>query len=208
MTKKSLQKPKESPSYLFISSMMLDGYDFVYRSVPPTSYTQYISGRTALNLESPSTDTIGSTDPMEYFFCFPDKDVPLTLWGNVSEKFRNTLHIYEQWGIHDDYANILWKTGFDHNFKKVYVADHYRAICDIIYAQILSAEPFMLDIHDNDDTFFTTNWIVAENIVEIDKCFYLLDKINEMARYLPQDRLPYLKKWIEFERDAIILGGG
>jgi hypothetical protein len=201
-----LKEKLDLSKYYFISSMMIDGYDFVYRSVPPTSYTQYISARTALNLLSPHTDTLGSSDFMEYFFCFPNEDVPLTLWGDVADTFRNTLHIYGKWGIHDDYADILSDAGFDHNFEKVYVADHYRAICDLVYAEISTTKINVLNTNEYIHTYFVTNWVVAENIIEIDKCFYLLDEINLIAPYLPKNRVAYLKKWIEFEKQAIIQG--
>ncbi|MDR2199080.1 MAG: hypothetical protein LBR53_06470 [Deltaproteobacteria bacterium] len=205
MTHKPFKK-NVLPNYYFISTMMLDGYEFVYRSVPPTSYTQYISGNTALNLESRHTDTLGGTDFMENFFCFPDEDVPLMLWGDVSEKFRNTLHIYGKWGIHDDYADVLRYAGFEHDFEKVYVADHYRAICDIVYADITRGGPRKLNYNKAYGPNFFSNWIVASNIIEIEKCNYLLDKIGEMSPYLPRECVPCLDNWIDFEKEAIIIG--
>jgi hypothetical protein len=199
-------KPKSLSNYYFISTMMMDGYEFIYRSIPPTSYTQYISGNMALNLESPHTDTLGRNDFMEYFFCLPDKDEPLMLWGDVPEKFRNTLHIYGKWGIHDDYGNILRDAGFEHDFKNVYVADHYRAICDIVYADITLSGPMKLNYDKKLGPNFFSNWYVASNIIEIEKCNYLLDKIREMRPYLSEECVASLENWIEFEKEAIIIG--
>ena len=194
------QKIENLNSPLF-STYILAGCDVMERPVPETTPRKYIGGMTTLCLPSPWTNgTQGQSCGPDCLYCFKGEFAPLPTWGEGGSCERNTLHIYGDYGIHN-YAKILYDAGFDHNFEIVYGADHFRAILDLVYADIITCNPKLVEAF----TFFTA-WIIAESIGLTEDCKTVLDKIKKMEPFLPEERKCLLKKWIKEEEKNIETG--
>ena len=185
----------------FFSTYLLAGCEAMARPVPETTPKKYISGIIALCLPSPWTDfSPGQSCAPDCLYCLKDHPDPLPTWGEGASFDKNTLHIYGDYGIHD-YSKILYNTGFDHNYKIIYGADHYRAILDLVYSDIITCDPEMIKTIN-----FFTSWIIAESIYNPEKCSIVLDKIKIMEPFLPEKRKFLLKTWIEQEEKNINFG--
>jgi hypothetical protein len=189
----------------FFSTYMMAGYPAMERPIPETSKTKYLSGMISLCLPSPWTNyTPGQSSGPDCLYCFQDEPVPLPTWGEGGDPDRNTLHIYGAYGIHN-YAEILTEYGFIHNFDAIYVADHYRAIVDLVYADIYNCDISDKDISEK--LGFYTSWIIVESIGTLPESKLVLDKIAIMKPFLPKDRVYFLDLWLKKELINIENGG-
>ncbi|MDR2199468.1 MAG: hypothetical protein LBR53_08455 [Deltaproteobacteria bacterium] len=174
-------KKKEDINSPFFSTYILAGFPYIHRPVPETSPTRYLGGHLALNVVSPSIETIGEAYALDYFYCFADDPAPLRTWGEGDDKSRNTLHIFRDYGIYNC-ADILIDLGFEHAFETVYCANHFRAIADLVYQEIFIRN---MDSHDYS---FTTQWLIAECVMDVDKSEDLLKITQKIDNFPPKDK--------------------
>ena len=196
-----MSKLKE-PDTPFFSGWMAAGYPAVTRPVPATTPTRYLSGFITLNVPSPFTnDSPGAATAPDCLYCFPDQLDPFPLWGEGCEPERNTLHIYGDYGIHD-YTEILHAAGIKFDHKIVYGADHFRAILDVVHMDLSNCEPdYRITKYG-----FATTWIIANCIVDIPQCMKLLEMVEIMEKFLPDNKKWLIKEWIKAELIRIEAG--
>ena len=96
------------------------------RQIPKTGKTQYVSGRYALNIPG---ETSGDWHFTTVWFSRTPQTVEL--WGDGQE--RNTNGIFGNFGIADRSADIR-KAGLVTVQGKIFAANHYRAILDLMVA--------------------------------------------------------------------------
>lgn len=183
------------------STYLVAGYEAIERPVPETTPKRYLSGMTTLCLPCPWTNfSDGQNNGPDHLYCFKDHPNPLPVWGEGEEFLKNTLHIYDDYGIHN-YSEILYNAGFEHNYDTVYGADHYRAICDIVYANIVGCSPKAAKTLS-----LFTMWIVAESIGDIKESMIVLDKISMIEPFLSNEKKVLLHKWLQQEEKNIRFG--
>lgn len=149
--------------------------------LPNTNKKHYLTGMTALNIPSPE-GTGGDWHFHEAFYGRGEKKPKIFLAGEGEE--LNTNDILQDLGIHEC-SNTLRRMGLSiPEGKKVYSANHYRAILDMLYEciKMLKSYPYDLDIGD---------WL--DNEQEKQPFINLLFRLKP---YLSDDEWKIIQDWI------------
>lgn len=118
-----------------------------YNLLPDTNKKRYLTGMTALNIPAPER-TGGDWHFFESFYG-RGKIKPKIFVAGEGEAL-NTNPILQDFGIHEC-SNELREMGIDlPHGKKVYAANHYRAILDMLYecVAVFKSYPSYLTVDD------------------------------------------------------------
>jgi hypothetical protein len=156
--------------------------------IPHTTKDRYISAKLALNL--PIGETSGD---WHQFIWWSDTKRKAKLFGK--KQAFDTTNILGDFGIADRKAEII-EFGLETEYKKVYVADHYRAILDIALYGAYSGR--MGEAIGAGREYLDTK----------EQLNVLLNKAEEIvqSKYLSNEAKNNLSKWIERERKPIYRG--
>jgi hypothetical protein len=94
---------------------------------------KYISGKYALNIVTPDMETCGDWHGFIWDIVRKWPDPKVTIAGN-GERI-NTNSVYADYGIYEG-GDILRKMGIESGSGMIYIANHYRALLDLVYASI------------------------------------------------------------------------
>jgi hypothetical protein len=158
--------------------------------VPPTPPDTYITGLYALNITSPDDDTSGDTHG-HIFFWNPSKGTPpkMTLAGPGQE--INTASFWSDFGIYEGRERLRkMRLPLPRNVKNIYIANHYRAILDLIYHSLVRYED-ILALNGA-----TWDWLSNENQRE-----FLFSKVVFLFPALSTKAKRNLLKWMNYERN-------
>lgn len=162
----------------------------VLRIVPETSPTHYIGGKCALNLTMP--DTSGDWHQPDYIYCPQDRPIELTVFGEGVENHHNTNHIFVDYGIIES-AEKLKSWGFEVNYPQVFRSDHFRAILDLLYVDLMTCDP-------NSRFSFITQGATEDFLDTEEQQQIIFEKALLVQPHLPADRSALVDKWIAAEK--------
>jgi hypothetical protein len=156
--------------------------------IPKTTAQTYISGTQALNIPD---ETSGDWHFYTVWFSFSSETV--MLYGAGQE--RNTNDIYGSFGISDK-KFIMQQYGLLADTDKVYVANHCRAVLDLIY-YCAKKKAMNLVVGSTMDYFDT-----EEQKMRILK----LAKKMLAPKYLSQEGRRTLQSWLQTEEQSVYRG--
>lgn len=145
-----------------------------------TSLDKYVSEVDALNIPN-EEGTSGDWHPSNGFDL--NREV---IYGGLNSDY-NTLGILGHFGIKDRYNHAI-KVGLMLNYDVCYVANHIRAILDLVYRELLRTNK-VLTMYCASEDFLDT-----EEQKEL-----LLTKAELLLPYLTDLQKINLKKWIDHE---------
>lgn len=163
----------------------------VLRIVPETSPTRYIGGYSALNLTMP--DTSGDWHQPDYIYCPEDYPLELSLFGDGVGDNYNTNHIFGDYGIFEC-SQILKDWGFEINYPQVFRSNHFRAILDLLYYDLMT---FVL----NSRLTFITQGATVDFLDTEEQQQIIFDKARLIKPHLPPERTDLLDRWIAIEKN-------
>jgi hypothetical protein len=157
----------------------------VQLEIPRTSINTYITGQYALNIHAPET----SGDWHGFIFYMPEgleKPHTIDLAGDGLE--WNTNPIYGTYGIYEGRDYLLKNYKINDDITEVYIADHFRAILDLLYDSLKNYE-VVLNLNGA-----TNDWLDTQEQKDelLSKARFLEDVFTGKARCS-------LDKWIEKE---------
>ena len=154
--------------------------------IPPTTRERYITGIYALNIEAPE-DTSGDWHDVFHWLEGRRQRRPI-LCGGTDEV--NTNHIYGDLGVYEGRANVAKKgLVFPAEMTEIYVANHFRAILDMVYRSLQEFDK-IYNLHGA-----TVDWLDT-----LEQQHYVLDLAAQMTPYLSEAQQVQLNNWIESER--------
>lgn len=164
----------------------IDVVPFCQVEIPATSPDRYISGGYALNIPAPE----GTCGDWHDVFHFPP-DAPqrarqVHLGGS---DWVDTNHIYQDLGVYEGRYNVLRKgLELPEGMTEVWVANHFRAILDLIYRSLQRFD----DVYGLEAA--TTDWLDTP-----EQQTYLLEQAALMLPHLSEAHQGKLVAWIEQE---------
>jgi hypothetical protein len=177
--------PVESRTKFWVHTVNKSDQQYVY--FPRTTPERYVSGYTALNLPSPE-GTTGDWHPLGCFYAHPSDPNPIaSIFGEGENAEKNTNNIFGTYGIYERSAWFL-KNDIPFEGNNCYVANHCRAILDVIYYHLLRA-PDLYSLRCISDEMLDTENQKGE----------LFSKAEHMLALLPESRQTELKKWLNHE---------
>jgi hypothetical protein len=146
---------------------------------PYTNPKHYVTGVTALNI--PSKEGTGDWHFQESFYGRGKIKPKISLAGEGES--LNTNSILDEFGIYEC-SSILRECGLPiSDDDKIYAADHYRAMLDMIYRCIHQGNfPHHLDI---DDWFHSA-----------EQTSFLLESLKQMATKLSDQERQMIESWL------------
>lgn len=150
-------------------------------TLPDTNKKHYLTGMTALNIPSPD-GTSGDWHFHEAFYGRGERKPKIFLAGEGES--LNTNDILNDFGIYEC-SDILRKMGIIiPEGKKIYTANHYRAILDMLYrcVKILKSSPSYLEIGD---------WLDNEQQQKI-----LLENLPKLKPSLDDKEWKIIQNWL------------
>jgi len=154
--------------------------------IPQTSRKRYITGMYALNLPAPEGTT---GDWHEVFFWREGIDEPCTVDLAGDDTDWNTNPIYGDYGVYEGKENLIKKGIYvKDDIKEVYIANHFRAILDLLFYS-LTKYRVVLNLTGATDDWLDTPEQKAELIA---KAELLLDVFEGKAKRS-------LTEWIDYE---------
>ena len=147
--------------------------------LPHTTPQHYITGKTALNI--PSKEGTGDWHFQESFYGRGNLKPKISLAGEGEP--LDTNPILADFGIYECSSTLReWGLPISDE-EKVYAANHYRAMLDMLYrCAKKNIYPHHLDI----DEWFNTPEEIS----------FLLEAINRMEAKLPNTERQVIEKWI------------
>jgi hypothetical protein len=153
--------------------------------VPPTTPRTYISGMYALNICAPEDETGGDWHgDIFYWHEGAERERVITLAGDGTP--MNTNPIYGDYGVYEG-KNRVVKMGLrlDASVEKVFIANHYRAILDLLYGSIAEyGKVYEL-------TGATDDWLDNEK-----QKMFLLKMAAKMRGVFDGEKKDALERWI------------
>jgi len=148
---------------------------------------KYITGKYALNIHHPQDINEPTGDWHGYIWDGINKlpDNKVTYAGNGFK--INTFHIWDDFGIYDDTDNLR-KMGISLIEERVYVADYYRAILDLIYLNLFTF-----------NNLVGLNYITYDHLDNNKQVMIVLKEIGKLKNHVNNDQLNILKKWVNSE---------
>jgi hypothetical protein len=156
-----------------------EGICMGFKPVPATTIKAYISGLHSLNLDLKD----GTGFDWHFMNYWIDGVMPIKLYGEGQE--INTNPIYGYYGIADR-GRILSEFGL--KVKKVYVADHHRAVLDLVYGSLTKHGMIGYAKGCVEDYFFET-----------DQANELFAQLVKMSPYLEEEERELLVDWLSRE---------
>lgn len=157
--------------------------------IPRTSKEKYISGYYALNIPAPEGTTGDWHDPFHWIDGV-DRPKTVTLAGKGME--IDTNDVFQDFGVYEGRARLLAQgLEIDDEITEVYVANHFRAILDLLFyylKRFKRADPMIGATNDYIDT-------KEQKELVLSKALLLSDVFINEAR-------ESLLKWIDSERQA------
>ena len=164
----------------------IDVAPFRQVEIPVTSKERYISGLHALNIPAPEGTFGDWHDVFHHPEDAPDRAWKLQLGGS---DWVDTNHIYQDLGVYQGLDNILHKgLQVPDDMTEVWVANHFRAILDLIYRSLQRFD----DIYGLEAA--TTDWLDTP-----EQQTYLLEQATLMLPHLSHEHQEKLAAWIEQE---------
>ena len=157
--------------------------------IPATTPERYITGIYALNVQAPEGT---SGDWHDVFHRREGVDEPdEVMLGGTAEV--DTNHIYADLGIYEGRDSLLAKgLELPAGPAPVYLANHYRAILDMVYHSLTHyGRIYNL-------TGATTDWLDTPEQQQ-----YVLEQATRMAPFLPTESQQRLADWVSKELAAV-----
>lgn len=154
-----------------------------FKKIPVTSVMTYVSGLHALNLDLRD----GTGYDWHFMNYWLGGKSEIKLYGKGQE--TDTNPIYGYYGVADR-ASILNEMGL--NVKSVFVADHHRAILDLVYENLSKYKMIGYAKGCVEDYFFEEKQGVE-----------LLVQLMKMRNYLDEERGEILNEWLSREFRSI-----
>lgn len=155
--------------------------------IPPTDRQHYITGIYALNVHPPE-DTSG--DWHDVFHWREGLDRPGKIWIAGRDSFPDTNPIYGDMGIYDGTDQIRLKNlDIDSSIKEIWIANHFRAILDMLYRSLkLTSE-----VHGLRGA--TEDWVDTPEQKD-----FVLSQAALLNDWLDDTQKVALAEWIDYER--------
>ncbi|WP_043562507.1 hypothetical protein [Actinomyces israelii] len=177
MTSSSTQSAHE---YLIVPSRQVE--------IPPTTPERYITGIYALNVQAPEGTSGDWHDVFHWREGVDDPDE--VMLGGSAEV--DTNHIYGDLGIYNGKDSLLAKgLEIPGQTASVYVANHFRAILDMVYHSLTHYRRVY------NLTGATTDWLDTPEQQQ-----YVLEQATRMTPFLPQESQQHLADWVSKELAA------
>lgn len=155
--------------------------------IPPTDRRHYITGIYALNVHAPDgSDTSG--DWHDVFHWRDGLDHPAEVWVAGHEPNSDTNAIYGDMGVYEG-KDRLSGLEIDPNIQEVWIADHFRAILDMLYRSLKRYD----QVHGLRGA--TEDWLDTPEQKE-----FLLAQAARLSDWLTPAQQAALKTWIDYER--------
>lgn len=154
--------------------------------IPRTRRDLYITGYYALNVRAPEGTTGDWHNPFRYKN--PERPPKVSLAGEGLD--WNTNPFLVDWGIYEGKNTFLrMKLHMDPDIKEVYIANHFRAILDLLYRDI--------KVTGRGDTlkYATSDWLDTQGQKDL-----LLEKATLLQNAFEGKNKQALLDWIEIER--------
>lgn len=151
-----------------------------FKQLPKTNFLTYISGLHSLNLDLKD----GTGCDWHFGNYWRDGVIPVKLYGKGQEV--NTNHILGYYGIADR-SDVLIDHGMFYA-EKVYVANHHRAIVDLVYEYLTKYNQIGYAKGCVEDYFFNEDDVAQ-----------LFRQLVKLYNYLDEDRSDLLDGWLSKE---------
>lgn len=150
-----------------------------FKEIPATSVSTYISGLHSLNLDLED----GTGFDWHFTNYWKGGNIPIKLYGEGKE--INTNHIFGYYGVANR-EERLRSLGL--NIRRVYIANHHRAIVDMVYEYLTKYNQIGYAKGCVDDYFFNEKDAVS-----------LFRQLIKMSNYLDSDKGEILYGWLSKE---------
>lgn len=159
--------------------------------IPPTSPTSYVSFRRALNLKLPNEWT-GDRHFHDYFFGFPKGTVVSLAGPNGVVDTTQTLGTK---GVRD-MARIIAENKIQSYNGPIFVANHYRAIADIVANDLMIAS--LDDLKPSRPKYVLSPWTINDFLNNVQDEIDLLveDYLKPLRGQLEGPRRDAFERWL------------
>jgi hypothetical protein len=149
----------------------------------------YITGKHALNIHPDKCLTVGDWHEgvWTYIRMFPSEHI--TMGGECSN--INTMGIWGEYGIYEG-KKYIENMGIKTEMEKVYIANHKRAILDIVYICLKEAG-MNLEVENASLKYLADKESINE----------MLEKSEMIKKYLKRNQLNEYNIWFENEKKAL-----
>ena len=156
--------------------------------IPPTDREHYITGLYVLNVQAPE----GTSGDWHDVFHWQDgysRPRQVTLSGSTE---INTTPIYGDLGVYEGKDQLLAMGLALPETQQVYLANHTRAILDLLYRSLTRwGRVFNL-------SGATTDWLDT-----YEQGIFLLEQANRMKSHFPEPAQAELRRWIDDETNQL-----
>lgn len=156
--------------------------------IPRTSPTRYISGLYALNVRAPE-GTTGDWHDVYHWRAGIDNPRKVTLAGDGTE--IDTNPIWGNFGVYEGKSKLIQSgliVGAD--IERVYIANHFRAILDLLYYSLKKYG----EVHNLSGA--ANDWLDTQKQKEL-----LLGKAEQLSDIFDGKSLVALLNWVDGERE-------
>jgi len=142
----------------------------------------YISGIYALNITNNDEDSFGDWHRNIWYNINEYPNSNITHFGDLGE--FNTNDIWDSYGIYEGKGLLLKENNIITNYKNIYIANHRRAVLDLLYYYIKKYK-----------VIWEVGEAAEEYILDNKKIIEMLDKSKYVVKYLNNDELFIYNKW-------------
>jgi len=155
--------------------------------IPPTDRQHYITGIYALNVHAPDgSDTSG--DWHDVFHWREGLDYPAEVWVAGHEPSSDTNPIYGDMGVYEG-KDRLASLEIDPAIHEVWIADHFRAILDMLYRSLKRY-----------DAVYNLNGATEDWLDTPEQKDFVLTQAMRLSNSLTPKQQAALAAWIDYER--------
>lgn len=177
---------------LVLNRLVLNSADFYRQTeIPPTTEERYITGAYAINIPGEDVVSGGWHDDMFWHPVGVREPLPISLGGQGD---FDTNAVYGNMGIEEARARVVGMgLRVSPDIPKVYVANHLRAILDLLYHEIDSLGKPTSTIGGAKD------WLVKEEEREI----LLAEALKLEDLFKDAEKIRKLHEWVAGERERL-----